>query len=540
MRARPRRQRARAETAGRRRGIVGRAGPSVVLAVLLGLVVLGASACADDADEAPVTEDVAPDPEAAADPPEDDALEDAEEPVAVGEATLLWSAEHEDRIEVVAPAPDGVHVAVGAEATFVYQLADGRVMEALVRRHRPEDLAWSADGERLAIGLGVHGVSLTEAETGDERDELGEGYNSRVAFAADDARLATGERGGAITVWDAEAGEALVELVADDLPEGPGMEASVTALAHHPDDPALLAVTHWDQCTTRIWDTEAEEVVHALDLGANCHLQPTPFAFAPDGETMVGPDLEDDALVLRSWTVDDAEPVDHVPYDDQLADLAFSPDGALLAVAGRPSPQADARVHVLDAATGDLVALIEPEPGEAGEVVQLVTVAVTPDGGHVVLGRADGIVEAWRLPDAEELVAPEPEPCEPLAIPSDVLFDTGSAELKGEADAVLTELAEDLADGFAEAELTVVGHTDSRGDADANQELSVERGEAVARWLASWAEEHDVAGWDLVVEGRGDTELAAQDVDEDGEFLDAAGALNRRVEIGIAAEECDP
>lgn len=537
--------------------IAGRSGPRSLAwrAGVIGVasaLLLGAAACAgeDAAEELPPEDAVEqPEPEPAAEPEPVEAPEEPDEPegpdeldgpTAAGEATLLWSAEHEQGVEVVAPSPDGEHLAVGAEATFVYQLADGRLMEALVRRHRPEDLAWRSDGEHLAIGLGVHGVSLTEADSGEELAEVGEGYNSRASFAADDAHLATGERGGAITLWSADGDETLAELVADDLPEGPGMEASVTALEHHPDDSALLAATHWQDCTTRIWDTDAEAVLHTLDLGANCHLNPTPFAFAPDGEIMTGPDTEAGEVVLRSWTVEDAEPVDHLPYDGQIADVAYSPDGSLLAVAGREAPRVDAQVHVFDTASGELAALLEPEASPDEDFVQLATVAISPDGGHVVLGRTDGWVEVWQLPGAQELVAPEPEPCEPLPIPSDVLFDTGSAALKGEADAVLTELAEELAEGFPDAELTFVGHTDSRGEAAANQELSEDRGEAVATWFEAWAQDHDVEGWSIAVEGRGDTELAAQDVDEDGEFLDAAGALNRRVEIVIDAEECDP
>ena len=52
-------------------------------------------------------------------------------------------------------------------------------------------------------------------------------------------------------------------------------------------------------------------------------------------------------------------------------------------------------------------------------------VAFTPDGGHVV-GYQNGGVELWWLPGADPLVAPEPEPCEPLPLSGDVLFDTGA------------------------------------------------------------------------------------------------------------------
>ncbi len=62
----------------------------------------------------------------------------------------------------------------------------------------------------------------------------------------------------------------------------------------------------------------------------------------------------------------------------------------------------------------------------------------------------------------------------------------------------------------------------------------------MAGWFGSWAEATGVDGWTVAVEGRGETELAVQDVDADGVFLEAAGALNRRVEIDIEAEGCAP
>ncbi len=128
------------------------------------------------------------------------------------------------------------------------------------------------------------------------------------------------------------------------------------------------------------------------------------IAPSPDGVHLaVGSGATYDYLLADGRLVDGGhrEPVDHVPYDDQIADLAFSPDGSLLAVAGRPAPRIDGQVHVFDTGTGELVALIEPQRLHDQDFVVLNSVAVGPDGGHVVLGRQDGAVEVWRLPGAE-------------------------------------------------------------------------------------------------------------------------------------------
>ena len=67
----------------------------------------------------------------------------------------------------------------------------------------------------------------------------------------------------------------------------------------------------------------------------------------------------------------------------------------------------------------------------------------------------------------------------------------------------------------------VVGHTDSTGRADYNQQLSVRRAQSVADYLMS----REVIPERLVVTGRGQTQPIASNETPEGR------ALNRRVEI---------
>lgn len=160
----------------------------------------------------------------------------------------------------------------------------------------------------------------------------------------------------------------------------------------------------------------------------------------------------------------------------------------------------------------------------------------TPDGGHLVVIRNYGDLELWRLPGAKPLPEPTIDIMQPVPIPGDVLFDTASADLKAEADQVLTELAEDLYAALPEAKLTFVGHTDSQGDAASNQKLSLDRATSVKNWFENWASEKGTDGWIFAVEGKGQSELKVDDVDNEGNFREEAGRVNRRVEIEIEAE----
>ncbi len=159
--------------------------------------------------------------------------------------------------------------------------------------------------------------------------------------------------------------------------------------------------------------------------------------------------------------------------------------------------------------------------------------AFTLDGGHLVNVRNDGPLEMWRLPGAEPFEKPQIDITQPPPLPSDVLFDTGSAELKAGSDEVLDEFAADLYAALPEAKITFIGHTDSRGDAASNLALSLGRATAVMEWFRGWAADNETDGWELDVDGKGDTELKVEDFDSEGNFREEAGRLNRKVEIEI-------
>ena len=97
----------------------------------------------------------------------------------------------------------------------------------------------------------------------------------------------------------------------------------------------------------------------------------------------------------------------------------------------------------------------------------------------------------------------------------DVLFDTGSSDLRPEADASLGQLL-DIARA-ADGTIAITGHTDVRGDAADNLRLSKARAESVATWLI----DHGIASTRISTDGVGSSEAAypatasAQDLQSD-------------------------
>lgn len=107
-----------------------------------------------------------------------------------------------------------------------------------------------------------------------------------------------------------------------------------------------------------------------------------------------------------------------------------------------------------------------------------------------------------------------------LAIPADLSFDPGSAELRPELRPVLDELARNL-QGQSATLVRIVGHTDSTGNESVNMPLSVNRAARTRDYLVA----RGVDPRSIVIDGRGSREPVADNVTETGR------ARNRRIEI---------
>lgn len=107
-----------------------------------------------------------------------------------------------------------------------------------------------------------------------------------------------------------------------------------------------------------------------------------------------------------------------------------------------------------------------------------------------------------------------------LAIPADLSFDPGSAELRPELRPILDELARSL-QGQPGTLVRIVGHTDSTGSESVNMPLSVNRAARTRDYLVT----RGVDPRSIVIDGRGSREPVADNVTETGR------ARNRRIEI---------
>jgi OmpA-OmpF porin, OOP family len=99
-------------------------------------------------------------------------------------------------------------------------------------------------------------------------------------------------------------------------------------------------------------------------------------------------------------------------------------------------------------------------------------------------------------------------------------FDTGKATIQPDSETILEQIVQ-LLQQHADLKLRVEGHTDSQGNAAANQALSEKRAQAVVAWLTG----KGINASRLAAKGFGATKPVADNGTEDGR------AKNRRVEL---------
>ena len=109
-----------------------------------------------------------------------------------------------------------------------------------------------------------------------------------------------------------------------------------------------------------------------------------------------------------------------------------------------------------------------------------------------------------------------------LDIPSDISFDTGRSDIKGNFAPILDRFADGLRNN-PNAEVRIIGHTDSTGSDAINDPLSLQRAESTRNYLTS----RGVNGARIQVQGMGSRQPVASNSTAEGR------SRNRRVEIFV-------
>jgi WD40 repeat protein/serine/threonine protein kinase len=281
-------------------------------------------------------------------------------------------------------SPDGELFACASNwgVVRVVQLSSGQTTDVMhAHTGRIHALAFSPDGRTLVTGAADSIAKLWDvARRPDPLLTAHPGGASAVAFSPDGRRLASGGDNGLVRLWDPTTRALLADL--------PGHVGRVPALAFSPDG-RWLASAGADR-TVRLWDTAAK--TEPTVLRGHTDLVST-VKFSPDGHTIISGSRDG---TVRFWdmpgtgdreVVSPRQTLTRTHPQDQVWGVAFSPDGATLAVGWFQYG-----VTLYDASSGmgrTLLTASHPAAEGTGRV------AFSPDGRQVAAGTWLSTVEVW-------------------------------------------------------------------------------------------------------------------------------------------------
>ncbi|HSK04477.1 MAG TPA: WD40 repeat domain-containing protein, partial [Kofleriaceae bacterium] len=282
-------------------------------------------------------------------------------------ARLLTLAGHTDKLWDVAYSPDGRWLAsASADRTArIWNAETGALRATITHADRVITVAWSPDSRLVASGSSDRTVRVWDVIAGHEVAALPVGESSRwVAFSPDGSVLLTAATQRTVKLWRLPGGAPAGELAGHGHIMGASFCESGDCIATWDTgrivlwDAATLAPRATHQANGVLWSAAVSRTGGLLAIGTRA------------GELVL---LRGDGTVIAR----------RAAHDDQIFDIAISPDETLVATAS------DDRTARLWSAAG------EPRGVLAGHRANITRVRFTPAGDRVVTASADNTARLW-------------------------------------------------------------------------------------------------------------------------------------------------
>lgn len=227
----------------------------------------------------------------------------------------------------------------------VWSLTDGSPKDTFTANDLPIDVRFSQDGNLVAIS-GANGLlQLWDRETGSSLLLPGhEGDYTRVTFSPNNEYLASADTDGVIYLWDVTTLRDALQAGSLDNPKEPlepktlqGHQDAINAIQFSSDSRYLASASRDD--TVRIWlttdgallDTIAGHQDEVLGVSFSSQIKSDPYDETEVGVAYLATSSRDGTV--RIWRINNN--VRPLPHENRIYDVAFRPDGKVLASGGR-------------------------------------------------------------------------------------------------------------------------------------------------------------------------------------------------------------
>ena len=301
------------------------------------------------------------------------------------ELHALRTQKAEAGIKTVAFSPDGLTLASG-DAGGNTHLWDTTTWQERLSLHGGEAIAFSRDGRMLVGGAGTV-VQIFDASDG-RRLQLLRGHKediNSVAVSPDDRWIASASDDRTVRIWERKSGRFVRVLSGEsDLPYRAVFRRDGRAIA-----------AGYSESIVALWDLASGRVARVFNPRSTSLID---LAYSPDGKIVAVVDLLQQHLDL--WDAETGQRLRNLGGRfNRFKAVAFRPDGRMMAASGREDVGFTTDVGLYDVETGREIRIFR------GHEVDVEALAFRPDGRLLATGDGDGIVKLWDVETGKEIRA---------------------------------------------------------------------------------------------------------------------------------------